>query len=43
MVVMSNFNHERWAMCVGVNRATRYVIEECFKWANQRKVFGIIA
>ncbi|KAL3897043.1 MAG: hypothetical protein SGCHY_003687 [Lobulomycetales sp.] len=40
MVVMSNFNHERWAMCVGVNRATRYVIEECFKWANQRKVFG---
>eukprot|EP01124_Arcella_intermedia_P008090 TRINITY_DN1504_c0_g1_i1.p1 TRINITY_DN1504_c0_g1~~TRINITY_DN1504_c0_g1_i1.p1 ORF type:complete len:525 (+),score=85.20 TRINITY_DN1504_c0_g1_i1:40-1575(+) len=38
-VIMSNFNHERWAMCVSVNVASRLVIEECFKWAKQRKVF----
>jgi len=39
-VIMSNFNHERWAMCVGTTRAARTVVEECFKWANQRVVFG---
>ncbi|KAJ3219523.1 hypothetical protein HK099_004665 [Clydaea vesicula] len=39
-VVMSNFNHERWVMCVGSVRGTKSIIEECFKWANQRKVFG---
>eukprot|EP01124_Arcella_intermedia_P008091 TRINITY_DN1504_c0_g2_i1.p1 TRINITY_DN1504_c0_g2~~TRINITY_DN1504_c0_g2_i1.p1 ORF type:complete len:510 (+),score=114.53 TRINITY_DN1504_c0_g2_i1:123-1652(+) len=38
-VIMSNFNHERWAMCVWTNMSTRIVIEECFKWAKQRKVF----
>lgn len=27
-------------MCVGINRSSRMIIEECFKWANQRKVFG---
>ncbi|KAF2663874.1 acyl-CoA dehydrogenase [Microthyrium microscopicum] len=39
-VIMSNFNHERWAMtCFGV-RWMRSVTEECMKWANQRLVFG---
>ncbi|KAJ3307719.1 hypothetical protein HDU93_005940 [Gonapodya sp. JEL0774] len=39
-VVLSNFNHERWVMCVGGNRVARMILEECMKWANQRKVFG---
>ncbi|KAI9099326.1 acyl-CoA dehydrogenase/oxidase [Phlyctochytrium arcticum] len=39
-VIMANFNHERWTMCVGATRASRLVTEECFKWANQRMVFG---
>ncbi|KAF8340591.1 acyl-CoA dehydrogenase/oxidase [Cantharellus anzutake] len=30
LVMLSNFNHERWRM----------VAEECMKWASQRKVFG---
>jgi alkylation response protein AidB-like acyl-CoA dehydrogenase len=37
---MDNFNHERWMIVVGVNRGSRLLVEECFKWANQRKVFG---
>jgi alkylation response protein AidB-like acyl-CoA dehydrogenase len=37
---MANFNHERWALCCGINKANRLVVEECFKWAMQRKVFG---
>lgn len=39
-VIMGNFNHERWMICIGVIRATRLIIEECFKWVNQREVFG---
>ncbi|KAI9336339.1 acyl-CoA dehydrogenase/oxidase, partial [Obelidium mucronatum] len=39
-VIMANFNHERWAMVAGACSAARQVVEECFKWANQRKVFG---
>lgn len=39
-VIMFNFNHERWYICGAMTGATRMVIEECFKWANQRKVFG---
>lgn len=35
-----NFNHERWLIVCGVLRITRLVVEECFKWANQRIVFG---
>ena len=27
-------------MCCGAARGARYVTEECFKWAHQRKVFG---
>lgn len=40
MVIMSNFNHERWAMCCGVISWQRIIVEECLKWANQRIVFG---
>ncbi|KAJ3187949.1 hypothetical protein HDU85_006342 [Gaertneriomyces sp. JEL0708] len=39
-VIMFNFNHERWFIVAGVTRGMRLVIEECFKWAQQRKVFG---
>jgi alkylation response protein AidB-like acyl-CoA dehydrogenase len=39
-VIMYNFNHERWVMIGCCVASTRLVIEECFKWANQRKVFG---
>ncbi|KAK5952791.1 hypothetical protein OHC33_006384 [Knufia fluminis] len=40
IVIMSNFNHERWAMACSVIRWMRTVTEECMKWANQRIVFG---
>jgi len=40
IVVLSNFNHERWIMCCCSARSQRIIVEECFKWANQRKVFG---
>jgi len=40
MYVMSNFNHERWGMAVCGNRHSRLIVEECMKWATQRKVFG---
>jgi alkylation response protein AidB-like acyl-CoA dehydrogenase len=39
-VILYNFNHERWIIIVAIIAATRYVIEECFKWAHQRIVFG---
>ncbi|KIO34369.1 hypothetical protein M407DRAFT_218567 [Tulasnella calospora MUT 4182] len=39
-VILSNFNHERWVMCCGSVRSQRTIVEECFKWASQRKVFG---
>eukprot|EP00747_Dinoflagellata_sp_TGD_P206547 gnl/TRDRNA2_/TRDRNA2_80244_c0_seq1.p1 gnl/TRDRNA2_/TRDRNA2_80244_c0~~gnl/TRDRNA2_/TRDRNA2_80244_c0_seq1.p1 ORF type:complete len:521 (+),score=127.37 gnl/TRDRNA2_/TRDRNA2_80244_c0_seq1:87-1649(+) len=37
---MSNFNTERWGMVVAGNRMSRLMVEECFKWASQRKIFG---
>lgn len=40
MVVMSNFNHERWAMVCMVTQWCRTVTEECLKWSNQRIVAG---
>ncbi|KAG9005111.1 hypothetical protein FRB93_009981 [Tulasnella sp. JGI-2019a] len=40
IVILSNFNHERWVMCCGSIRAQRNIVEECFLWASQRKVFG---
>lgn len=39
-VIMSNFNHERWMMVAYVTQWMRIVVEECFKWSNQRIVFG---
>jgi len=38
--IMANFNHERWFIIAGVVRQIRLAVEESFKWANQRKVFG---
>ncbi|KAF2470471.1 acyl-CoA dehydrogenase family protein [Lindgomyces ingoldianus] len=40
IVIMSNFNHERFMMCCAVIRQSRTVVEECLKWSNQRIVFG---
>lgn len=40
VVIMSNFNHERWMMAGMVSRWQRTVTEECMKWAHQRIVFG---
>lgn len=32
VVIMSNFNHERWMMCGMVARWSRTALEECMKW-----------
>ncbi|KAJ3051696.1 hypothetical protein HK102_012018 [Quaeritorhiza haematococci] len=37
---MHNFNHERWLIICAVARVSRLCVEESFKWAFQRKVFG---
>lgn len=34
IVIMSNFNHERFMMCCAVIRQSRAVVEECLKWCN---------
>ena len=39
-LVMHNFNHERWVIVVTCLSQARVVVEECFKWASQRTVFG---
>ncbi|KAJ7707795.1 acyl-CoA dehydrogenase [Mycena rosella] len=39
-VILSNFNHERWGMTAGSISSQRSIVEECLKWASQRKVFG---
>ncbi|KAJ7475776.1 acyl-CoA dehydrogenase [Mycena latifolia] len=39
-VILSNFNHERWGMTCGSISSQRMIVEECLKWASQRKVFG---
>jgi len=39
-IIMSNFNHERWMICVVCIQRARLCTEEVFKWAMQRKVFG---
>lgn len=39
-IIMSNFNHERWMICVVCIARARLSTEETFKWAMQRKVFG---
>ncbi|TFY74076.1 hypothetical protein EWM64_g9936 [Hericium alpestre] len=40
LVILSNFNHERWVMCCGSSRSQRAIVEECLKWITQRKAFG---
>jgi alkylation response protein AidB-like acyl-CoA dehydrogenase len=40
IVIMSNFNHERFAMASGIIRGSRGIVEECLKWSNQRIIFG---
>ncbi|KAI9488694.1 acyl-CoA dehydrogenase/oxidase [Zychaea mexicana] len=39
-VVLSNFNHERFMLIAQPVAVSRNAVEECFKWAMQRKVFG---
>ena len=39
-LMMSNFNHERWLICVGCLGGMRHCLQECFLWVNQREVFG---
>eukprot|EP01063_Lacrimia_lanifica_P007925 TRINITY_DN1508_c0_g1_i1.p1 TRINITY_DN1508_c0_g1~~TRINITY_DN1508_c0_g1_i1.p1 ORF type:complete len:520 (+),score=229.00 TRINITY_DN1508_c0_g1_i1:69-1628(+) len=38
--IMQNFNHERWMICAQVVSSMRVAVDETFKWATQRKVFG---
>ncbi|KAF8656816.1 hypothetical protein AX16_002365 [Volvariella volvacea WC 439] len=40
IVILSNFNHERWAMACSSLGAQRAIVEECMKWVSQRNVFG---
>lgn len=39
IVIMSNFNHERFMMVAAVVRMCMTIVEECLKWCNQRIVF----
>jgi len=39
-LIMSNFNHERWLICAGVMGGIRMILQDCFLWTMQRKVFG---
>ncbi|KAI5449682.1 hypothetical protein NCC49_004143 [Naganishia albida] len=39
-VILANFNHERWVMICSSARSSRAAVEECMKWACQRRVFG---
>jgi len=40
MHAMYNFNHERWMIIAYIIAGARGIVEECFKWANQRVAFG---
>ena len=40
VVIMANFNHERYTMACGAVRKQRLIVEECLKWSNQRIIFG---
>jgi alkylation response protein AidB-like acyl-CoA dehydrogenase len=40
VVIMANFNHERYSMACSVVSKQRIVVEECLKWSNQRIIFG---
>lgn len=39
-VILNNFNHERWVLVSNSIGTQRIVVEECFKYATQREVFG---
>ncbi|KAJ7650365.1 acyl-CoA dehydrogenase/oxidase [Roridomyces roridus] len=39
-IILANFNHERWVLVSANISWQRIIYEECFKWANQRKIFG---
>ena len=39
-LIMANFNHERWYLCVVGSSFARAVVAECYRWAIQRKAFG---
>lgn len=39
-ISMGNFVHERWMIICYISSATRGILSECYKWANQRKAFG---
>jgi alkylation response protein AidB-like acyl-CoA dehydrogenase len=39
MCIMYNFNHERWFITVYILGVCRSIIDECFKWAMQRRAF----
>merc|ERR1719160_802512 len=39
-MAMSNFNHERFAICAMTNRFSRVCLEESIKFATKRKTFG---
>jgi len=40
MVLVQNFNHERFVIAAGTNRSARKCYEEAVKWAQKRKTFG---
>jgi len=39
-VILANFIHERWVICARMARYSRFIYEECIKWASLRKAFG---
>jgi len=39
-LIMQNFNHERFAICVMTNRFSRVCMEDSLKFASKRKTFG---
>jgi len=39
-MIMNNFNHERFGICVMTNRFSRVCMEEALKFASKRKTFG---
>ena len=40
MVLVQNFNHERFVIAAATNRSSRKCYEEAAKWAQKRKTFG---
>ena len=39
-LIMANFNHERWYLCVVGSAFARTCVAECYRWAIGRKAFG---